>query len=149
MWKSKRLMICHTLAPLFSCILIVYIQLVANSYVKFEDKDPYVQQVPILPKCTPQPDCITLGFSIIDPVYVKLYDCDSKSLTCKDGRLTYNQYLKHNPDAIWINETLKYFANANNLTFNQDMQLLTIGSAETYLQYFHDNMNKTSYSIAF
>lgn len=50
LWNSKRLLLCHLLVPVFSCLLIVYIQMVADSFVKFEQTNPEIKESVLLPK---------------------------------------------------------------------------------------------------
>ncbi len=44
---------------------------------------------------------------------------------------------------------MKDIADTNNLTFNQDVKLLTIGSTNDYMNYFSTYENKTKYGVLF
>ena len=57
----------YIFAPILSWALIVYIQFVVDSFIKYQNNDPKVIFSSKLPKCTPSNDWTTLGFSIIDP----------------------------------------------------------------------------------
>ena len=76
-----------------------------------------------MPKCSGDPDCLTIGYSIIGDPFAPAEEYS------------------------YINEVMQNVAEDNKLAFNKDVRLLSIGSVELYYEYIKNNPNMTWYGV--
>ncbi|CAI2382726.1 unnamed protein product [Moneuplotes crassus] len=156
LWKSKRLLLFFFLAPILACGFLVYIQMVMNKLIKHEEPEPGVIGSYKLPRCQPEEDCITVGFSIVDPTLEEdehncipsFYEGNLRNV-CIMPHISFEEYIRTHQTAQWVNHTLHYVAQTNGLKFGTDIQQITIGRSSRIKDYFLNNCNKTSFGIAF
>ena len=108
-------------APIFFCLLIVFFQWKSNEWAGQEIYQTTEFGVDRIPHCFGDSDCLTVGYSIIgDP-----------SAVGSDDQFAY------------INEIMKNLATDNQLLFNKDVKLLSIGSVDMFYDYINNNQNMT------
>jgi len=76
-----------------------------------------------MPRCTGDPDCLTIGYSIIGDPFAQT------------------------EEYAYINQIMQHVANDNQLEFNKDVKLISVGSVELYYEYIKNNPNMTWYGV--
>ena len=114
-WRNKKVTVCQIIMPILCCLLVLYFQSVAEDYANVFRETPDEHPLSKLPKCFGD-DCVTVGFGIVG---------DSPD--------------PKNAEYDWIFHTMKYFAEANGLKYDQDVKLLTLGTPRDFKEYLDDN----------
>lgn len=74
-----------------------------------------------LPRCVGDPDCLTLGYSIIG---------------------------QPGEDYEWVNDVMRYLANDNQLLYGKDVKLLHVGpGVDEFYSYLNNNPNMTWFGL--
>ena len=110
--------------PILCCLLILWFQYLANSFSQVDVKQ-FPEETPKIPKCKGV-DCITIGVGIVG---------DSKDYD--------------SPEYEWVQNTLNYFSKYTNLTYGQDIKIVSIGSANDYKTYLDNHQSTVNFGIVF
>jgi hypothetical protein len=121
--RNLKLSLIQILAPVFFCLLIVFFQLKSSSWAAKEVYNTPQNPITAMPKCSGDPDCLTVGYSIIGDPFAAAEEYS------------------------YINEVMKNVAQDNKLVFNKDVRLISIGSVELYYEYIKNNPNMTWYGV--
>jgi len=121
--RNLKMSLIQIFAPVFFCLLIVFFQLKSSSWAAKEVYNTPQNPISAMPKCSGDPDCLTIGYSIIGDPFAQT-----------------DEY-------AYINEIMRNVADDNKLAFNKDVRLISIGSVELYYEYIKNNPNMTWYGV--
>lgn len=124
-WRQKKVTFFQLLMPVICCLLLLWFQHIAEVFAHIGRDEPIDTPLEQLEKCDGE-DCVTVGFGIIG---------DAK--------------IETDPEYDWIMHSMKFFARENQLTYGEDVKLLTVGTPRDYKEYLDDNQNKTLYGLVF
>ena len=122
--RNLKITLFQIITPIFFTVLLVYLQWIAKSMSSFENKNPGVENVPLIPKCFGE-DCITIGYGIIGE--------EANSSAHYD----------------WIRHSMAYLAKENHLEYGVDVRQLVLGQSEDFMNYIMTHQNKTFIAVLF
>jgi len=132
--RSIKLTIFQLATPVFFCLLIVYLQWLADSFTTLSLDNPTIKVGPMR-KCMGD-GCFTIGFGII--VFLMIM----KNAKGNETNLNSSKY-------EWVNHAIKYVADDNDLSLEYDIKLLSIGETKDFYNYVLTHQNQTLYGILF